>query len=128
MIYVDTSALAKLVLIEDESDALRMHIGHDPHMVSSALLLVEARRAVLRMQPSALPRIDVLLDRIRLIDVSGAILDRASRLPDPLLRSLDAIHLATATLIREEVDELLTYDGRLAQAARSHGIPTAAPA
>ncbi len=119
--------MMKLVLVENESDALRIHVGPDPQMVSSGLLLVEARRAVLRKRPSSLPRIDILLDRIRLIDLSEAILERASRLPDPLLRSLDAIHLATAALIRGEVDELLTYDDRLAEAARAQGIPTAVP-
>lgn len=60
--------------------------------------------------------------------ITEAVLESASRLPDPLLRALDAIHLATARVIRSDVDVLLTYDDRLAQAARSHGIPTAAPA
>ena len=128
MIYVDTSALVKLVLAEGESEALRTYLGSDPDVVSSALLGVEARRAILRKRPSSLPRIDILLDRTRLIDVSNVILDRAGRLPDPLLRSLDAIHLATATSIRDEVEVLLTYDDRLAEAARALDIPTVAPA
>lgn len=56
------------------------------------------------------------------------ILESASRLPDPLLRSLDAIHLATALTVRPEVDTLLSYDERLLAAASAHGLPTAAPA
>jgi len=51
-----------------------------------------------------------------------------SRLPDPLLRSPDTIHLATALLIREDLDELLTYDDRLAASARAHGLAVATPA
>ena len=54
-------------------------------------------------------------------------IERASRLPDPLLRSPDAIHLATALLIREDVETLLTYDNRLAAAASEHGLVVAAP-
>ena len=59
--------------------------------------------------------------------MSDAVIERARRLPDPLLRSLDAVHLATALLIREDVETLLTYDDRLAAAAREHGLVVAAP-
>lgn len=128
MIYLDTSAFLKLVRDEVESSALRGRIGERGDLVSSALLAVEARRGMLRRDPRRLPYVDVALDRVDVLDVSGAVLESASRLPDPLLRSLDAIHLATALLIRDEIDVLLTYDDRLAGAARAHGIPTAAPA
>jgi predicted nucleic acid-binding protein len=69
-----------------------------------------------------------VLGRIDTVEMSAAVLEDASRLPDPLLRSLDAIHLATARLLRKDLDVLLTYDHQLAEAARAHGIPTGAPA
>ncbi len=131
MIYVDTSALLKLVKDDEaEGPALRDHIRTfgEPGFVSSKLLTVEARRGILRKRPNALPRLDVLLADVLQLDITAAVIEAASRLPDPLLRSLDAIHLATALLIRDDVDVLLTYDDRLAEAARAQGIPTAAPA
>lgn len=60
--------------------------------------------------------------------MSPAIVESASRLPDPLLRSLDAIHLATAILLRSDLELFVTYDSRLADAAAAYGIPTAGPA
>lgn len=71
---------------------------------------------------------DVLLTTIGRVEISDPVIESAGRLPDPLLRSLDAIHLATALLIRDDVDVLVSYDQRLLDAAQAHGIPTAAPA
>lgn len=71
---------------------------------------------------------DLLLDRVEVIGIDDVVVESAGRLADPLLRSLDAIHLATALLIREDVDALLTYDERLAEAARAHGLAVASPA
>ncbi len=130
MIYLDTSAFLKTVLAEPQSAALRTYLDDRPDapLVSSTLLAVEARRGVLRHRPDRLPRVDVLLARLGLLAMSDAVVESASRLPDPLLRSLDALHLATALLIRDDVEVILTYDERLAEAARSHGIEVAAPA
>ena len=131
MIYVDTSALLKLVKDDEaEGPALRGFIGEagTPKLVSSALLAVEARRGMQRLRPDGLPKVDLLLAEVAQVAISDTVIESASRLPGPLLRSLDAIHLATALLIREDVDAVLTYDGRLAEAARAHGLPTAAPA
>lgn len=131
MIYIDTSALIKLVKDDElEGPALSAFLSEAgvPRLVSSKLIAVEARRGVLRTRPAALPRIDVLLSDIQQLAVSDAVVESASRLPDPRLRSLDAIHLATALLIREDVDILLSYDDRLTAAAATHGIRTASPA
>ncbi|WP_219415017.1 type II toxin-antitoxin system VapC family toxin [Pseudonocardia nigra] len=127
MIYLDTSAFLKTVWQEPESAALSRAIGDKP-TVSSALLAVEARRSTLRVAADQLPRTDLMLADVNQIELTPALLESASRLPDPMLRSLDAIHLATALLIREEVDVLLSYDQRLLDAAAEHGLPTAAPA
>jgi predicted nucleic acid-binding protein len=130
LIYIDTSALLKLVKLDEiESAALRAYLAGDGiELISSALLAVEARRAMLRLRPAGIPKVDLILSEVVQLDMSAAVIEDASRLPDPMLRSLDAIHLATALLIREDVELLLTYDHRLTEAARTHGIPTAAPA
>ena len=128
MIYIDTSALLRLVFPDDTTPALRRFLGEDPELVSSTLLLVEARRATLRRSVRRLAQVEILLREVEVVGIDDAVIESAGRLPDPGLRSLDAIHLATALLIREDVDALLTYDDRLAQAARSHGLPVAAPA
>jgi predicted nucleic acid-binding protein len=130
LIYVDTSALLKLVKDDEpEGPSLRAYLTSETHprLVSSALLAVEARRGMLRVRPDGLPKVDLLLATVAQIGISDAVVESASRLPNPLLRSLDAIHLATALLIRDDVDTMLTYDARLSEAAAAHGLPTAAP-
>lgn len=128
MIYIDTSALLRLVFPDDTTPALREFLGEDPALVSSALLLVEARRGTSRRSARRLAQVDVLLREVEVVGIDDAVIESAGRLPDPGLRPLDALHLATALLIREDVDALLTYDGRLADAARAHGLAVAAPA
>ncbi|OZM83988.1 type II toxin-antitoxin system VapC family toxin [Pseudonocardia sp. MH-G8] len=130
MIYIDTSALLMLVKTDEaEGPALRDYMtgSGDSRLVSSALLAVEARRGILRGRPDGLPEVGLLLADVAQIEISDAVIESASRLPDPLLRSLDAIHLATALLIRDELDVLLSYDERLVAAAKAHDIPTASP-
>jgi uncharacterized protein len=96
--------------------------------LSQILQEMRARRSTVRVDAALLPRTDLLLGEVTQVDLSPAVLESASRMPDPRLRTLDAIHLATALLVREELDVLLTYDERLLAAAAAHGIPTAAPA
>jgi predicted nucleic acid-binding protein len=129
LIYLDTSAFLKTVLSEPQSGALGEYLAAfgSARFVSSALLAVEARRSILRTVPADLPRLDLeLLDVIQ-IDTTGVVLEAASRLPDPVLRTLDAIHLATALLIREDLEVLVSYDQRMLAAAAAHGLPTASP-
>jgi uncharacterized protein len=131
LIYIDTSALLKLIH-DEEAEAAALHeylaSAGDTALVSSGLITVEARRGVMRANPNRLPRVDMMLIEVITIPMSDTVIERASHLPDPLLRSLDAIHLATALLIREDVEALLTYDERLARAAQAHNIEVAAPA
>jgi uncharacterized protein len=127
VIYLDTSAFLKSVWEERESAALLDAIADRP-TISSALLAVEARRSTVRVDAALLPRTDLLLGEVTQVDLSPAVLESAGRMPDPRLRTLDAIHLATALLVREELSVLLSYDERLLDAAAAHGIPTAAPA
>jgi uncharacterized protein len=129
VIYLDTSAFVKLVWSERETPALQTFLAErqQPLLVSSSLLLVEARRAVLREDAVQLPRADLLLTRIGQVGVTRALLEAASRLPDPSVRPLDAVHVATALQLRPDLDALVTYDPRLAAAAEQQGLPVAAP-
>jgi uncharacterized protein len=128
MIYIDTSAVLKLVHPEAESGALRTWLArHSDDLVSSALVRTEARRALLRNDPGALPELPAILAVIAQIPVSEAILDAAAMLPEPLLRSLDAIHLASAQSIAA-VTAVLAYDKHLIDAGRNAGLTVASPA
>ncbi len=112
-----------------ETPALQEFLTEHPEtpLVSSALLVVETCRAILREAPGQLPRADLLLTRIDQVDITRAVLEAASRLPDPSLRSLDAIHLATALQLGQDLDALVTYDGRLAAAAGRERLPVVTP-
>jgi len=129
VIYLDTSAFVKLIRGEPETPALQAFLRDRPAgpLVSSALLVVETRRAVLREAPDQLARADLLLTRVDQVDVTRSVLEAASRLPDPVLRSLDAIHLATALQLEEDLEALVTYDGRLAEAAGRQKLPVVTP-
>jgi uncharacterized protein len=100
---------------------------HRSELLSSALVRVEARRALLRSDPSALSRLAPVLAVIAQIPVTEAILDRAATLPAPGLRMLDAIHLASADMT-PGITAMLAYDKRLAEAARQMGLTVASPA
>lgn len=129
MIYLDTSAFLKLVIAE-EPRALELRTmldDADKPLVSSVLLQVETRRVLQRAGPRRLPRADLLLDTVEQAEISSAVIESASRLPGPLLRSLDAIHLATALLLRSELDVLVSYDDRLLEAAAENSLAIASP-
>jgi uncharacterized protein len=129
VIYLDTSAFVKLIRGERETPALEAFLRErsEATLVSSALLVVETRRAVLREDPGQLARADLLLTRIDQVGVSRSVLEAASRLPDPALRSLDAVHLATALQLGHDLDALVTYDGRLAAGAERQRLPVVTP-
>ena len=74
-----------------------------------------------------MPRTDLLLGEVTLVELTPSLLESAGRLPDPSLRSLDAIHVATALLVRDEIDAVISYDQRMLTAAAAHGLPTASP-
>lgn len=129
MIYLDTSAFLKLVWRETERSALESFLAsHEEPRVSSTLLVVEARRAALRLDPTALPSVDLMLTRIGQITIGPAIVEAASRLPQSHLRSLDAIHLATALHLGPDLTAFVSYDKRLVSAAQAERLPILAPA
>lgn len=109
----------KLVVPETETDALLSALERWPDRLSSDLAHVEVRRALWRAgAPRAVrTRAEAVLSGLVLIRIDDPILARASSFRDPLLRALDAIHLATALSLGDDPDAFITYDGRLAKAA-----------
>lgn len=130
MIYLDTSAAAKLVHRETESDALAVFLTERiaQPLVSSALLFPELTRAVRRYAPALAPRAVALVQRMMIVPLADDILLGAGTIGGPALRTLDALHLATAATIASELSVLVTYDKRLGDAASTLGIAVAAPA
>ncbi len=130
MLYLDSSALVKLVLTEPESQALARWLAEraDLALVSSALHRTEVPRAVWRADPSGLPRSLRQVRTVQKVNVTTAILDSASALPPQTLRAADAIHLMSALSIRRDLTAFVAYDKRLLAAAREAGLPTACPA
>ena len=130
MHYADTSALAKLVVPERESAALRDWLRESSvELAVSSLARTELLRATRRAQtdPDAVGRARDVLARLTLIEMSSEILDGAALLDPIEVRSLDAIHLSTALAIGDELESVLTYDDRMAEAARALGLAVTAP-
>ncbi|HEX3424768.1 MAG TPA: type II toxin-antitoxin system VapC family toxin [Acidimicrobiales bacterium] len=125
--YVDSSAIVKLAVGEAESGALRRHLQQRRPLISSALARTEVLRALLPSGPTALIRGRQVLATMDLVRVNEQILNAAGALPPADLRSLDAIHLATARQLGRDVNQLVTYDERMADAARGTGFNVATP-
>jgi predicted nucleic acid-binding protein len=127
MDYLDSSALVKLVVVEAESTALRRFLRREPMRASCALARVEVVRAVRPHGAAAMSRARQLLRRLDLIQLDDELLDTAAFLDGGLLRSLDAIHLAAALTLGEELTAVVTYDDRMTTAAGLFGLVVDAP-
>jgi predicted nucleic acid-binding protein len=125
--YID-SALIKLVVREPETPELEADLTERDGLVMSRLGVVECRRAVARTSKRRLrQRLDEGLEAVCLVEITPAILERASEIRPVLMRSLDAIHLATAISIAEPNLDVIAYDERMADAARVNGLRVAQP-
>jgi predicted nucleic acid-binding protein len=132
VIYLDTAALAKLVRVEAESAALVAWLNTRPAqpLIASALVEVELPRALRRSQPGVLGGVAAVIARLHRYEIDAAVRATAGAYPDATLRSLDAIHLATAELMiagGHPLTAFVTYDKRLAEAARRAGLTVTAP-
>jgi predicted nucleic acid-binding protein len=127
LVYADSSALVKLVIEETESAALQRHLEDDPLLATSRIAVVEVSRATALANPSQEVReeVDRLFASCLLVAVSEQLLRAARKLASASVRTLDAIHLASA--LRVEADELLAYDRRLLDGAVEQGLTTASP-
>jgi len=119
-VYLDSSAIVKLVVPEPETDALLEALGRWSDRVSVSMARVEVHRALRRTgRPrSAHARADAVLEGLVLLRVDDPLLDRAAALKNRQLRTLDAMHLAASLAIGDAPDAFITYDARLARAAR----------
>lgn len=127
-VYLDSSALVKLVVAEAESDALLAYLNDRPTRTSCALARVEVVRAVRDHGEVATRRARQLLERVSLLRLDDVLLQAAAELDGPTLRSLDAIHLAAAQALGDGLGDVVTYDHRMASAARGIGLAVSAPA
>jgi len=129
MIYLDSAAVVKLAHAEAETEALREWLSEraDTGWISSALVEVEAFRALARHAPQAIARLHPVLDLIDMVDLSPDIRILAQTVSPASVRSLDAIHLATALRRTGELTSFVTYDKRLADAATAAGLTVDMP-
>jgi predicted nucleic acid-binding protein len=129
--YLDASALVKLGTPERESDALRRHLAGCDVRLTSRLAVVEVSRALVRRGAASAALVGAIRDAftgLDIVELDERIATAASELLPPTLRSLDAIHLASALALGDELEAFVTYDARLADAARTAGLTVVAPA
>ncbi len=117
----------KLVIEEPESADLESHLANDVALTTSRLALLEVPRAASIASPSEELQQETqrLLAACLLVNVSDHVLRSAASLASQKVRTLDAVHLATALYV--DADELVAYDRRLLEAAETQGLPVAAP-
>ena len=127
LVYLDSSAFVKLVVPEPETSALVAHLRRSQVAVSATLLRTEALRAAIRHSPERVRDTRLALRAVAFIDLSRDLLDQAGMLLSPGVRSLDAVHVATALSLGDDLDELITYDVRMAAAASASGPPVSSP-
>jgi len=129
VIYLDSSALMKLVRQESETDALRDWLVSQSELpvITSELGRVEVLRAARRAGNQALTEARAVIGDVDLVPLDRGVQDLACEIGDPPLRTLEALHLASALLLRDEVTAFVAYDERLATAARAAGLPTTSP-
>lgn len=129
LLYLDSSALVKLVLPEAESTALLESLAAWPSRVTSELARVEVMRAARRVsvETEVEQRAEEVMASIHLLRLDGDILDRAARLEPRTLRSLDALHLASALSLGEDLGAIAIYDHGFATAAAAIGLTILSP-
>ena len=125
--YLDSSAIVKLIVEETETVALRAFLEAYPEWVSSILARVEVSRAVRLYGTPAAQQADLVLRALSSLSIMAQIAELAGRMEPPRLRSIDAIHLATAAVLGPALGVLVTYDIRMASAARHASLPVASP-
>lgn len=128
-VYLDSSAFVKLFLPESDSAALTRYLASRPLRASALLLRTEVLRAAVRatLSPQRMLLVRALLDGLVFIGADVTLSDEAGIIRPPELRSLDAIHLASARTLGRKLEALVTYDQRLADAAAWYGMPVVSP-
>jgi predicted nucleic acid-binding protein len=124
---LDSSAFVKLITLEAETQALVAYLRRWSVAVSATLMRTEALRAATRASPASVLAVRRALRDMAFIDLGRDLLDQAGTLTPPGLRSLDAVHVAAALSLGDDLDELVTYDARMAAAAAASGLMVASP-
>lgn len=127
-VYLDTSAFMKLITPEAETVALRRYLDSRSVRVSSALLRTEALRAAMRVSQDHVAKVRRQLRNIAMVDIDREMLEQAGGLMPADLRTLDAIHLAAALSLGDDLDGVVSYDARMAAAAAAQGLSVTSPA
>lgn len=129
MIYFDSSALMKLIREEGETASLSEWLNGQPDapVVTSELGRVEVLRAARRAGRSVMAEARAVVGDLDLVPLDRGVQDLAAEIGDPLLRTLDALHLASAMLLRDDLTAFVAYDHRLVSAAKAAGLPTTSP-
>ncbi len=129
MIYLDTSALLKLVFEEDESSALAEWIAErvETPKISSDVSITELLRTCRRIDEAAVGTANLLLSGIDLLPVDRSVIEQATTVTPNELRSLDAIHLASALSVKAHLIAFVAYDSRLCSAALQAGMMVESP-
>lgn len=125
--YLDASALVKLIVEEPGSGTMYRWWIEAERVATSRVGLIEAYRAAARRDHQPSHR-DAVLDALEVVELDESIAEGAAVPAPPALRTLDAIHVATAAHLLPDLDAFVTYDARLAAAARNAGLPVVAPA
>ena len=125
--YLDTSALLKLVVAEEHSKAMRTWVRRHPAVVSSDLLRTETIRATRRFSTEAVAAARVALEGVDIGAITSDLFERSAELDPSILRTIDALHLGWALSLGDELEGIVTYDDRLAAAARIYGVRVLAP-
>lgn len=125
--YLDSSAIVKLIISEPGSESLAHASSGWGPLVSSKIAHTEVRRALLRAGVQDAVRCAEVLESIGLVAVSDEVLSKAATMLPATLRSLDAIHIATASLLGNDLAQLCTYDLRMAAAAEAAGLAVVTP-
>jgi predicted nucleic acid-binding protein len=129
LVYLDASALVKLVAVEPESSALAQFLGDWERRITSRISTVEVTRAARRpAMPELVERASAVLDGVSFIELGQEIARLAGLLDPPTLRSLDAMHVASALSLGADIGPFLTYDARMQEAATAAGLDVRAPA
>jgi len=126
--YLDASALVKLVVTEPETQALLTYLTDFPGRLTSVISAVEVPRAAARHGLPATAQLSHLRDSVDLFDLDAGVLEGAAEVKPVGLRTLDAIHVATAVALRDDLVAMVSYDHRLIDAARAAGLPVVSPA
>jgi predicted nucleic acid-binding protein len=126
-VYLDASAFMKLITPEAETVALQRYLVSRSLRVSSALLRTEALRAAMRVSQDHVAKVRRQLRNVALVYIDRGMLEHAGGLMPADLRSLDAIHVAAALSLGDEIGDLVTYDVRMVAAATAQGLSVVSP-